>query len=469
MLLQQQALTTGLGELKQGTMHCSSLGGLMMRRRVRRSRQTGAERRWRMLIEFLQMEYAARQGRTGHEAVSTQLEIGDVSQMTRLSQDLLSEILVRVPGETLFQVQFSCKKWYGLINSSVFVRCQAQQCDKVLLSQNVTLLEPISNPLYNDDDGGECKSFFHYLDLGDGTDGFMESGVVEVGDVKASCDGLVLATMGKGEGLILMNPVTRKHTVLPLGTDAVFHGYGIAFCKEAKTYKVAHLFHEKTGHRGCEILSMSTRKWTRIDVPHGLLMYTRHMVSIEGSLYWTPRKYSSDFFVVMNMEDEKFDTKKLPVVCVFKDRLIEIGGRLGFVSGTRLGVLQVWIMAEEGGMNELWRHCYSINVSSVGHPLPLCSTKNGKEIVLESTTRCLYLTNLDTGEIKQVRSRTVNPEWSGDMDSNYIPHRNTLASWDDHIGNYRYQETISVDLVESGDQQSETSRTHRPQKLQRNI
>ncbi|KAK6129609.1 hypothetical protein DH2020_036654 [Rehmannia glutinosa] len=105
--------------------------------------------------------------------------------------------------------------------------------ETVLICQKLTPLEP-------------DMSYFHVLDLDHGKSSFIESSLVESFDIRASCDGLVLATTEKN--LILMNPVTRKNIMLPLGAWGNFgdESFGVAFCNEAKTYKVARLFRERS-------------------------------------------------------------------------------------------------------------------------------------------------------------------------------------------------------------------------------
>ncbi|PIN02242.1 hypothetical protein CDL12_25243 [Handroanthus impetiginosus] len=129
----------------------------------------------------------------------------------KLPRDLFFKIFILLPAESLFILQFVCKKWFSLINSSVFIIRHPQQSETVLISQNLTLLGPENNP----------KSFFHLMDLNHGNRTFIESKIVDLVDVPASCNGLVLATVENKKRLIVRNPSTRKHTTLLLGTNKV--------------------------------------------------------------------------------------------------------------------------------------------------------------------------------------------------------------------------------------------------------
>ncbi|PIN09299.1 hypothetical protein CDL12_18130 [Handroanthus impetiginosus] len=106
----------------------------------------------------------------------------------KLPHDLLVKIFILLPAETLFMLQFVCKKWFNLIKSSIL------QSETVLICQNMTLLGRENN----------LKSYFHILDPDRGDHNFIESNAVDLVDVITSYDGLVLATVENKKILILM-------------------------------------------------------------------------------------------------------------------------------------------------------------------------------------------------------------------------------------------------------------------------
>ncbi|KAK4391222.1 hypothetical protein Sango_2185500 [Sesamum angolense] len=262
-------------------------------KRLTTIRFTGAERRRLLLDVFLYERSTQRLPNAQEETESRDFETEVQNQVT-LPHDLLFKIFGLFPAESLFRLQ---------------------------------------------EDG--IKSYFHFLHLDHRDDFFIESSVIDLlVDIRASCDGLLLATVGKNKNLILINPITRKHSAFPLGFVAKSsdESYGIAFCNKTNTYKVVHLFREKSGCTGCEILSISARKWTRVEGPNSsdlLPNIRKSPLSIHGSLHWMPTEHRCDHIITMNVKDEKFIAKKLPVRWAVKDRLIEIGGNLGFVSHGR--------------------------------------------------------------------------------------------------------------------------------------
>lgn len=388
---------------------------------------SGAKRQ-RKLKDFLREKTVKRRSQ-GKEAAAQNSESESGFEIMQIPDDLLFKVFSLLPAESLVKLQFVCKKWYALVNGFMFIKFHAQQSETVLISQELIVdrahtsclvLPPV-----------EPKPHFHYLDLNRRKDNFVESCIIDLVDIWASCDGLVLGIRAKNKGLILMNPLTRKHAKLPLGTVGFRESYGFAFCIRARTYKVAHLFREAPRYTVCEILNVNTRKWTCMDGPSSELLHdiTQRPVSVSGSLYWMPREHGSDYFVSLNLEDEKFSTTKLPIFCAVNDRLIDVGGALGFVTHATLNLMQVWIL----NGRENWVKRYSIYMNfDVRRVVPICSSRNGKEIVFEYPGHYLYVYDMETGDTEEVYSRD-DEEYCEGAETLFIPHRNTLASWEDII------------------------------------
>lgn len=382
-------------------------------------REALSRKQSRLLAEFLRKNSALKPASPQDEMESRDLDLS-VHIQTTLFYDLLYQIFMLLPAESLFRLQFVCKQWFSVVNSSFFVTSHAQQCETVLISQQLSFWPQ-----------GSPRPYFHFLSLDDWGSSFVESSVTDLGAVHASYDGLILAS-GERKCLMLMNPVTGKNIELPLGAEChrLCESFGIAFCNQGKTYKVVHLFRETSRSIGCEILSIKTRNWTRIREPPELLRIRQRPVSVGGSLYWLSSK-RRDYFVSIDVHDENFVSKKLPVRRVGTDRLVEIGGSLGFVTHAELNILQVWILIADGESG--WIQRYSINLNAgLTHCIPICSRRNGREMVLESLGNQLYVYNLDRDEMKPVNSGSDDEPWFGRINRLYIPHRNTLASCSHH-------------------------------------
>lgn len=246
--------------------------------------------------------------------------------------------------------------------------------------------------------------------------------------VQASCDGLILAYYKSGLSLRLLNPLTRQKIELlnkcihpdPI-QDPIQESFGVAYCSEAKSYKVVRVF-----RRGCEILTVRSREWRTIEGPdRGCILFSKASVSIGGSLHWLSISKGELYCASMNVCDEKFVSTRLPATGAGGDKLVEIGGDLGYVPLAEMNnQLQIWIMI--GGC---WTKRYSIRPSVAC--MPICCRRKGKEMVLESLDgHRLYVYDLESDELKQVMSPGCDDEQQGiwNIYGFFFPHRNTLVS-----------------------------------------
>ncbi|KAG6388847.1 hypothetical protein SASPL_150283 [Salvia splendens] len=143
---------------------------------------------------------------------------------------------------------------------------------------------------------------------------FVEASVDHLDRVRASYDGLIITTNVRRKILKLMNPMTGRYVDLPLGVSCnpQYESFGIAFCSEAKTYKVVHVFPGRFGV-DFEILTVETRKWRRIDWPPPLPLRkeeTLTLMSAGGSLHLLG---SEDCFFSLDVRDEKFVARGMGV------------------------------------------------------------------------------------------------------------------------------------------------------------
>ncbi|KAK4366108.1 hypothetical protein RND71_013988 [Anisodus tanguticus] len=179
-----------------------------------------------------------------------------------LPNDLLFKVFLLLPAETLCRLRYVCKPLLSMINSLTFVEDHFRQSETVLITQN-----------------------------GKGHKVCMPNNLRNIKCILAACNGLVLAQIRENEGLVVINPSTRNHIRVPLGTIGFVHEcYGFMFSHFTGAYKVVHLFRDQSY---CEILNLTTRSWHAVDGPNlgefGSIA-THRSVSAVGALYWLPKK-----------------------------------------------------------------------------------------------------------------------------------------------------------------------------------
>ncbi|XP_052173456.1 putative F-box/kelch-repeat protein At3g17280 [Diospyros lotus] len=359
-----------------------------------------------------------------------------------LPQDLVFKILLLLPAESLHRSTFVCKAWFNLIKSSNFIEAQIPLSETVFIFlETISQRRPktfyIESKLGLSQDPEQYsifitrqpyRSYLNFLEIQDGKGKVNKSSVSGFKVVLATCNGLILATCEQNGGLLVMNPVTRKLIAIPLGTIVPrSESYGFIFSHLTREYKVVHLFRDESRHIGCEILSLSTRKWRGVDGPSFGLFRRFHYspVAAIGALHWLPDKHGCRDLVSMSFDDEKFHTTNLPLPSSVNDRLVEIGGFLGFVARVGLNKIEVWVLKGLQGESWVKRHIITSDIQDLA---PLSTLQHGREMVFKGSRDSSFCTyNFESREMKKVEMETETVHGSR---RSYLPHVNTLASWE---------------------------------------
>lgn len=379
-----------------------------------------------------------------------------------IPKDCVSNILVRLPLESLQRSRFVCKPWYKMINASEFIDAHLSRSENTLifLSKVVTEYNPLIPVVPQDNPNTfsiEAKLFkiesvpifkqpeinprsvykIQYMEIIDGKLKIVDYNATCLGRIRASCNGvIILDNKLKKGGLIALNPVTRKIIVLPAGTIYPSHkeSYALVFCSIAKQFKLVHLFCDELQYISCEILDIGTRSWRVVDGPcFGLISWFGYdPVHAIGALHWVPHIDHNEYIASISVENEKFHKTTLPTSSRTSDRIIEIGGLLGFVTHKETNQIDVWVLRSLFG--EEWTKQHRIVVSPfsfvwVMDMVPLCCTKiDGEMIFRNQKDGSLHAYDIRLGAMRNVEMG----EHSIPFHMCFIPHVNSLISWETH-------------------------------------
>ncbi|KAK4366030.1 hypothetical protein RND71_013910 [Anisodus tanguticus] len=345
-----------------------------------------------------------------------------------LPNDLLFKVFLLLPAETLCGLRCVCKPLLNMINSPTFVGDHFRQSETVLITQKSFHEENIESPFPLPSDK-QCYFHFWNIHSGKGHKVCMPINLRNIKCILAACNGLVLAQIRENEGLVVINPSTRNHIRVPLGTIGfVYECYGFMFSHFTGAYKVVHLFCDQSRNIHCEILNLTTRSWHAVDGPNlgefGSIT-THRSVSAVGALYWLPKRDGCNHVVSLGFHDEKFLTIPLPISSTKNDRLVEIGGSLSFITHATLNLIQVWILKSGN-----WLKRYSINrLYDITGFVPLCAST--KEMFFNRIgCPLLHIYNFEAEEMREVNfeGSTRNDELQFCM-----PHVKSLVSWDSQL------------------------------------
>ncbi|KAL3503873.1 hypothetical protein ACH5RR_033714 [Cinchona calisaya] len=372
-----------------------------------------------------------------------------------LPTECISNILVRLPLDSLQRSRFVCQTWYRIINSAIFIEAYLQRSESVLIflvppkrdiffPYGTPNLQARPNALSVESKLFELQSVhafqrplmdpksllqIKFMEIKNGKINIQEYNATCLGKIRASCSGLILLDnkMKKG-GLIVMNPVTRELEALPLGTLCSSHNesYGLAFCHTTKQFKLVHVFRDKLQFIGCEILNLGTKSWRAVDGPaFGLFGWFGYdPVFASDAIHWIPHIDHSEYIVSMTADNEKFRQIPLPKSSRTQDRLVEMRGHLGFVTREELNQsIDVWILKNLCG--EGWTKQYSITVGCKSCVIPLYFSRISGEMIFQDDDGSLYAYDCSLQLMRKVEMQ----KGSFPIGSFYFPHVNSLLSW----------------------------------------
>ncbi|XP_076918941.1 F-box protein CPR1-like [Bidens hawaiensis] len=370
-----------------------------------------------------------------------------------LPKDCVSNILIRLPIESLQRSRFVCKPWYSIIKSPTFIRDNLHRAEKVmiflapvkpLIRRRYDHLEFVENPntfsveskvfelksvhmLLQPLIESPFKYVIKYMVFEDGKIAIGDYNATCLGKIRASCDGLIVVDnkLEKGE-LVIMNPVTREVNLLPLGTIYPPHdeSFGLVRCGSGG-YKLVHLFRDEFHYIGCEVLDIGEKSWRVIDGPSfGLVKWFGYSpVFAIGALHWVPEVDHSEYIVTMTIDDEKFHKIMLPKASRFNDRIMEAYECLCFVTHEDINEISIWVM---GSVSDTWTKKYTIAIGCIRDLVPLYFSRFKYEIYFMDKDGSVFGFDFEGAHMKKFTTMKGCFMLPG---AEYMVHVNSLVSW----------------------------------------
>ncbi|XP_010026698.2 F-box/kelch-repeat protein At3g06240 [Eucalyptus grandis] len=321
------------------------------------------------------------------------------------TEDILIEILSRLPVKSLVRFKCVSKRWRSLISEPHFAKLHLQR----LILENITPSQKIikSNPLQTIDyealDNDEVNN--HVV---------VEShdlGKDEPWGLAGSCNGLV--SLAVNDGFLVYNPTTKESRKLP-GSDLVaehefFHGFG--YSSTTDDYKVVHGAFSKAndGSKECvlEIFSLRSGSWRRVpskDVPK----LSGPGIYLNGSVHWIVNHGNGSrieqAIIPFGLATETFE-EAIPIPKVEGIVYEGLGihrGRLFAYDVTWRLCFEAWIM-NEYGKGESWTRLFSVPTDGLPacqfYTIPIAFTQS-KKIVFQIDVSEMILFNPEDGTYK---------------------------------------------------------------------
>ncbi|RWR91037.1 F-box-like protein [Cinnamomum micranthum f. kanehirae] len=278
-----------------------------------------------------------------------------------IPEDIIMDILSRLPIHSLFQCTLVSKAWRDMIvHNPIFA---TMQHNRALENQNNTLLmfSHVNSPevnlyLVEREAAGLRKLRVMDAKLTDHTC-FNDRP-----EILGSCNGLLCISFYRGHRVYISNPITGECKKLPSkerSCDALV--IGIGFDSARKEYKVVRrvFIHEKPFSQKIEIHTLGTSSWRQVvnfpwsDRRGSLNDFSD--VLVNGSLHWCSRHQKPLHITSLDMSDEQFGVVPTPELTSRGD--IHLMAWKGFLTMTQQlwvdNSMHVWVM-KEYNVKESW-------------------------------------------------------------------------------------------------------------------
>ncbi|PIN11152.1 hypothetical protein CDL12_16259 [Handroanthus impetiginosus] len=341
-----------------------------------------------------------------HEPRITKIQTRPAGNILNLPEEIIAEILSRLPVKSLLKFRCVSKSWCSLISSEHFIKAHLKISKRDTNLTRHKIISTILQPCYSLKQCSLQPLISGLLSEAVEFDYPMKDPNNAV-RIVGCCNGLVCIAIN-GKYFFLWNPSTRKYKKLPDVDDGMKRGlfitkYGFGFDESNDDYKVFGILSGFCKARRYEtmvkIYSLKSNSWTRIDAFNDGLPFDDVGKFVSGKLHWG-RKFGLNSkwdIVYFDLESELCGKIKQPnyVESGFSPSLAALGGSLCVLCDYPQSSVDVWVM-KQYGVSESWSKMVSIPY--VGNPwkgpystrLPLCIGLKGEVLLVYGSRFLVY-------------------------------------------------------------------------------
>ncbi|XP_060668116.1 F-box/kelch-repeat protein At3g23880-like [Ziziphus jujuba] len=277
-----------------------------------------------------------------------------------LPEELLAEILLRLPVKSLGRFKCVCKSWCSIINSPYFTARHTYTTNLyLLLCPSIVRLGEIHRLSYDTLRVVEKTKYHPQIDL--------EFGKI---DILSSCNGLILFSAFFQNKWGLWNPTTGQTKLLPFSSSdqITWCSFGFGFDTETMDYKVVMVYKQHNDTRLVTMYSLKTNTRTSIatfsDEGLELIYGWPGHFSNNGMISWIAMYNvdgkARDTILSIDLRSETIITTPCPSSItvlhhsplVYKESLalVDVEGERGY---------DIWVLGKYG-VEESWKKLFTV-------------------------------------------------------------------------------------------------------------
>ncbi|TQD82904.1 hypothetical protein C1H46_031568 [Malus baccata] len=337
-----------------------------------------------------------------------------MAKSSNLTDDMVVQILSRLPPKSLMRFKCVHKLWYDLIDSPSFVASHLSNSNlksKSDSSTSIVVKHTVKN--VEDDRKHVLLSLLNVCkDVSDDDDRVEDLGAVYPllsisspnFEIAGYCDGIFCLSLHLcPEDIALVNPAIMEFQFLPKsclllpppqpdvadGVDTITNAIGFGYDSKAETYKAVRIVKFLPGPRKAEVYTLGADSWREVkfEIDCSVIWTPSFYFYFKGVFYWFATDlHNNDFILTFDM----VWNESIALFCYCKDE------------GTGLSIFDIWEMDDStDGVKSRWSK-KRLTIDSVPSiEIPLVFWKND-ELLLTATDGCVVSYNIRTQKLKDL-------------------------------------------------------------------
>ncbi|XP_071703154.1 F-box protein CPR1-like [Rutidosis leptorrhynchoides] len=329
-----------------------------------------------------------------------------------LPEDLIIDILSRVPTRSILRFKSVSKSWYSLFENPNFISKHIQN-QSTISDQSFLTKYPVSTISGPTVGLILCDSSYKSIKIP------IDINISNPASVSGSCNGLIcLSFLPLGWVILLWNPATMVFKDLPISTiDRPQHDrpthvmLGFGFDDVVKDYKVLRIIHYGFMSKQVEIFSLSTNSWREINPGFDdfLTPMSACRVFLNGNLHWPAFDSrgldDARVIVCFDFHEEVFHyimPPKFEFTGCIKDArwkvvaMKELLAVIGWLRVESMMLFEVWVMKEYGVVSS-WTKYTSFEIQNRKVKPLGCGLKG--EFLMEKDNGQLFVYDSDSQRV----------------------------------------------------------------------
>ncbi|XP_042056536.1 F-box protein At5g49610-like [Salvia splendens] len=298
----------------------------------------------------------------------------EIDRLNDLPQEIIIDILSRLPFQTIMISKCICKSWRDLVKSPYFV----------WLHSHHAALTSARLPAFEDLKFSRAHSLLGFIGGNEIIQKPPKGSVLYTHTfpepykpfIHSSVNGLLFMidfeSMSK---LFICNPITREYVTIKMGCDCYSYRYAFGFgVSKSGQYKLVRVYARRNFPLTCQVYNLGIGQWKSITIESELVFwYQKAYVPplVNGNLHWLVIDHDNAFLYprrvyCLDLETDLFKSFSCPRSITLQNlgeglkySLSALRGRLCFSNDADDNMMEIWCMKKYGD-DKSWTKDYVI-------------------------------------------------------------------------------------------------------------